>query len=141
MIALRKSESFLSWSAKTLLKPNLIVMLGYGGLSRAGTSNTRPARGLNAAPNNLLRSRKYRSLEGKWLFFQFFLWNYVVFRFLFDIPTVSIQNLKKNVANWITLWPLNQFYCIMRPSDSWTSLMRPASRFEFETPDLETRVA
>jgi hypothetical protein len=47
------------------------------------------------------------------------------------------SEFKKTVANWITLWPLDQFYCIMRPSDSWTSLMRPASRFEFETPGLD----
>jgi hypothetical protein len=109
--------------------------------SNPGTSNTRPAgrmrpaRGFDAAPKHLVRSRKHRKLGEKFIFFN--LW-YVnrLFSYFFSIFRRFVLIKKKSFQNSVNLWPLKQFYCIMRPSDSWSCLMRPVSLFEFETPDL-----
>ncbi len=90
-------------------KQTLFPVKGEEPWSSAGTSNTRPARGFNAAPKHLFRSRKYRSLEEKWLFFQFFLWNYNLLRFLFNIPSVSIQNFKKTLQTELLCGPWINF--------------------------------
>jgi hypothetical protein len=103
---------------------------------RPGTTNTRPARGFDAAPKHLVRARKHRKLGEKFIFFNLWYVNRLCSYFFFNFQ-MFYSDLKKSFQNSVNLWPLKQFYCIMRPPDSWSCLMRPASLFEFETPALD----
>ncbi len=86
---------------------------------------------------NLLRSRK----DEKITLFQFFREKTMIFQLLFLISLNFFFNKLIMVIiialQWVWCGPRSLKFVFMRPSKLLTSLMRPVSQFEFETPDLD----
>ena len=104
--------------------------------SRAGTSNTQPARGSNAARNQFFKIQK----RWKITFFSFFSEKNTIFQLLFIIFLVFLaqQLIMVININLLLFWcgPRSPKNVFMRAAKPRMSLMRPVSQFEFETPGL-----